>query len=133
MTAAAALRSTPSSSTLSFSRGKAGDGKCHMQAKRKPAKSRWRADRRRQPLGSKIRGRVPKGNGSIAARRPPAQSRSPTTTRFQARLNRLPLQEGKVKERDKDEEEKGGRRRKKKKVEEGRRKERAGVFFFFLV
>ncbi|CAN1782718.1 hypothetical protein LINPERHAP1_LOCUS15992, partial [Linum perenne] len=28
---------------------------------------------------------------------------SPTATRFQARLNRLPLQDGKVKERDKDE------------------------------
>ncbi|CAN1146519.1 hypothetical protein LINPERPRIM_LOCUS6576 [Linum perenne] len=39
-----------------------GGGNRHMQAKkRKPAKGRWRADRRRQPLGSKLRGRVSKG------------------------------------------------------------------------
>ncbi|CAN1324716.1 hypothetical protein LINPERPRIM_LOCUS33208 [Linum perenne] len=126
MTAATARRPTPTFSLRTSPRDKAaGGGKRHMQAKRKPAKNRWRADRLRQPLG-----RVPKGNGSISASRPPAQSRSPTATRFQERLNRLPLQEGKVKEGDKDEEGKGGRRRKKKKVEEGRKKERASLFFF---
>ncbi|CAN1192008.1 hypothetical protein LINPERHAP2_LOCUS41336 [Linum perenne] len=81
-------------------------------------------------VGFENQRRVPKGNGSISASRPPAQSRPPTATRFQERLNRLPLQEGKVKEGDKDEEGKGGRRRKKKKVEEGRKKERASLFFF---
>ncbi|CAN1156665.1 hypothetical protein LINPERPRIM_LOCUS20343 [Linum perenne] len=77
-----------------------------------------------QPLGSKIRGRVPKGNGSIAARRPPVQSRSPTATRFRARQNRLPHWEGKFLGGEKDGKEKA---RTEKKKREGRRKERAAA------
>ncbi|CAN1850117.1 hypothetical protein LINPERHAP1_LOCUS39700, partial [Linum perenne] len=104
-----------------------------MQAKRKPAKSRWRADGRRQPLGSKIRGRVPKGNGTVSTRRPPAQSRSPRATRFQGRLNMLPSWKGKNWEGDKDEREKAGTEEKKKKVEEGRKKEGLAFFSNFWV
>ncbi|CAN1813201.1 hypothetical protein LINPERHAP1_LOCUS26804, partial [Linum perenne] len=56
MTAATARRPTPTFSLRTSPRDKAaGGGKRHMQAKRKPAKNRWRADRLRQPLGSKIR------------------------------------------------------------------------------
>ncbi|CAN1146518.1 hypothetical protein LINPERPRIM_LOCUS6576 [Linum perenne] len=91
-----------------------------------PAKGRWRADRRRQPLGSKLRGRVSKGEQKCSGEETTGAVEVAGGHAISGTTKKLPAWEGKILGGDKDGK---GKTPEEKKKREGRIRKRAAALW----